>query len=230
MIRLLFQTDEPVLAVGLGRILEGSGIDLSGVCTGFEEVTEKLKDGGARPDIILVNATPELNLSQIVLLGRLVPSSKRAIWARDITPEAAHQLLEVGVTGIMRKDLSPEIVCLCLQKVHAGEIWMDRSLVGSLLRARTVSLSHRERQLLKLVACGLSNKEIAAELFLSEGTVKVYLSRLFRKTGVHDRFELAIYGFRHCGISAGVQPGQRNWDETALPSRSLLFRNREDIA
>ena len=62
-------------------------------------------------------------------------------------------------------------------------------------------LSPREQQLMRLVAQGLSNKQLAAELMISEGTIKVYLAKLFRKLGVHDRYELAIQGLRSLGLA-----------------------------
>jgi DNA-binding CsgD family transcriptional regulator len=81
--------------------------------------------------------------------------------------------------------------------VAEGELWFDKSLTASFLTARTVTLTNRESQLVMLLAQGLKNKEIAHALNISEGTVKVYLSRLFQKVGVKDRFELALYGLRN---------------------------------
>jgi DNA-binding CsgD family transcriptional regulator len=69
-------------------------------------------------------------------------------------------------------------------------------------------LTGREIQLIRLLALGLKNKEIAATLSITEGTVKVYLSRLFQKLGVKDRFELALYGMKHPGSNAFRVPRQ----------------------
>jgi DNA-binding CsgD family transcriptional regulator len=66
-----------------------------------------------------------------------------------------------------------------------------------------VALTKRESQLVALLSQGLKNKEIASTLQISEGTVKVYLSRLFQKVGVKDRFELALYGLRNLQNMAG---------------------------
>ena len=81
--------------------------------------------------------------------------------------------------------------------VAAGELWFERDLMSSMLGARPVRLSPREQQLVALVSQGLSNKQIASALGISEGTVKVYFSRLFRKVGVSDRFELALFGLQN---------------------------------
>src|SRR5205814_1302989 len=72
-----------------------------------------------------------------------------------------------------------------------------RSLSMSLLNARAINLSKRQRQLIELLVQGLKNKEIAFRLGISEGTVKAYLTTLFEKVGAKDRFELALYGLKH---------------------------------
>ena len=227
--RLLAYTDEPVASAGLGQLFEGSDIHLFCVCNNLDEFASKAQSES--PEVGLLDTTPALTFARIGFLRHLAPSMKLVVWTRNISPELAHNLLEAGITGILRKNLSTDLIHLCLTKVHAGEIWMERELVGSLLRARTVSLSPRERQLLKLISCGLSNKQIATELFLSEGTIKVYLSRLFRKAGVRDRFELAIYGIRHCNFSPDSGLSQGKLDESAWPSSMLLAEQREkDIA
>jgi DNA-binding CsgD family transcriptional regulator len=69
-----------------------------------------------------------------------------------------------------------------------------------------VALTKRESQLVSLLSQGLKNKEIATTLTISEGTVKVYLSRLFQKVGVKDRFELALYGLRNLQNMSGEAP------------------------
>jgi DNA-binding CsgD family transcriptional regulator len=69
-----------------------------------------------------------------------------------------------------------------------------------------IPLTRREGQLVMLLSQGLKNKEISAALSISEGTVKVYLSRLFQKVGAKDRFELALYGLRNFRSMGSVPP------------------------
>jgi DNA-binding CsgD family transcriptional regulator len=76
-------------------------------------------------------------------------------------------------------------------------MWFEESLKEGFWASRPINLSRRESQLVSLLSQGLKNKEIATLLLISEGSVKVYLSRLFRKLGVNDRFELALYGLRN---------------------------------
>ena len=97
----------------------------------------------------------------------------------------------------MRRSLSLELQVRCLEKVGAGELWVEKTLIASLLSTKRFVLSPRERQLTTLLAQGLKNKELGYRLGLSEGMVKLYLSRLFQKVGVSDRFELALYAIQH---------------------------------
>jgi DNA-binding NarL/FixJ family response regulator len=116
---------------------------------------------------------------------------------RTIPRELAHQAMALGVRGILRKNLPIDLFLKCLHKVLEGEVWFEKSLTSAFFAAPVVRLSKREGQLVSLLAQGMKNKEIAYQLSLSEGTVKVYLSRLFEKLGVKDRFELALYGLRN---------------------------------
>ena len=81
--------------------------------------------------------------------------------------------------------------------MHLGELWLEKALTDTFILGRTVKLSPREGDLVRLLAQGLKNKEIATVLSISEGTVKVYLSKLFVKTGAKDRLELALFGLRN---------------------------------
>ena len=126
----------------------------------------------------------------------------------------------LGVRGILRKTLPTDLQVKCLQKVQAGELWFEKALTDSFLCARRVALTQREGQLVSLLSQGLKNKEIATTLMISEGTVKVYLSRLFQKVGVKDRFELALFGLKN--LTTGQLPvgekGQRRRQRHARPA------------
>ena len=113
-------------------------------------------------------------------------------------------ILGLGVRGILRKTLPAELQVKCLQKVQAGELWFEKALTDSFLCARRVALTRREGQLVSLLSQGMKNKEIATLLMVSDATVKVYLSRLFQKVGVKDRFELALFGLKN--LTTGQYP------------------------
>ena len=121
--------------------------------------------------------------------------------------------MSLGIRGILRKSLPLETLNRCLCRVHEGELWFEKALTDSLMTARRYTLTRREGQLVALLSQGLKNKEIATALTISEGTVKVYLSRLFQKLGVKDRFELALYGLRN--LSSGLPSEDQNKHEHA---------------
>jgi DNA-binding NarL/FixJ family response regulator len=120
-------------------------------------------------------------------------------WQRSTASEPALNALDSGAAGVLNDVSSAEDVLACLKAVTSGLRWVPPSVTQAVLNTRRCHLSRREGQLLKLIAQGLRNKEIAFALSITEGTVKVYLSRLFSKVGVSDRFELALLGLRHSG-------------------------------
>jgi DNA-binding NarL/FixJ family response regulator len=151
--------------------------------------------------------------------------SRIVLWVNSISTELAFQAMGLGVSGILRKTLPAETQVKCLQKVQVGELWFEKALTDSFLCAHRVALTKREGQLVSLLSQGLRNKEIAGTLGISEGTVKVYMSRLFQKVGVKDRFELALFGLKN--LTTGQIPvgkkGER-LDASAMPGlRSLVL-------
>ena len=132
--------------------------------------------------------------------------------------------MAVGIHGILKKTVSEQMFLKCLQTVSNGEVWLDRSLTMTLLTTRPIKLAKREGQLIALLAQGLKNKEIATALGVSEGTVKVYLSRLFEKVGAKDRFELALYGLKNM---TNMPPKTAQAEVKVQPQdlSTLLFRS-----
>ena len=123
---------------------------------------------------------------------------------------AAHrQAVKLGAMGVVVKDQAAEVLIKAIEKVNAGEIWLDRATMGNVLNemtgqgqldspdTRINSLTEREREVVALIAEGLKNKQIGKRLFISETTVTHHLSSIFSKLGVSDRLELVIYAFGH---------------------------------
>jgi DNA-binding NarL/FixJ family response regulator len=146
-------------------------------------------------------------------------------WQRSTTSEPALNALDSGAAGVLNDVSSAEDVLACLDAVTSGLRWVPPSVTQAVLNTRRCHLSRREGQLLKLIAQGLRNKEIAYALSITEGTVKVYLSRLFTKVGVSDRFELALLGLRHSGhesadpggpVETRIETGSRPLDAVYL--------------
>jgi two-component system nitrate/nitrite response regulator NarL len=196
MMRVLVFTDEPVVAFGLAEIFSSSDeFELVSTCKTIEQLTQCLSV--AKPDLLLMDLTHYVTLDTLAQLQDASPALKIVLWVDSVSVGVAYQALENGVRGILRKTLPPETILKCLRMVSQGGLWFEQSFQAGPLAARTVSLTRRESQLVSLLAKGLRNKEIAALLSISEGTVKVYLSALFRKLGAKDRFEVALFGLRN---------------------------------
>jgi DNA-binding NarL/FixJ family response regulator len=230
MARVTAFTDEPILSKGLADLMpEGADLSLVAVLDNLTGIIGKLE--ALRPDVLLVDLTPEVNFGVLTELRHAVPECSIVLWVRTISKELAYQAMEIGVRGILRKTSPPDIMVKCLQKVSEGDLWFEKTLTSSFLGSKTVTLTKRERQLVTLLAQGLKNKEIASMLFISEGTVKVYLSRLFHKVGVKDRFELALYGLKNLENPITRQAmwedrgGTDNMASAEQSLRSLVFDN-----
>jgi len=196
MTRVLLFTDQPILAKGFAALLSGAPqFDLVAVCYEPMQLVETAALG--QPDLLLIDLSPEITLDVISRLRQGSPDCRIVLWVHSMSLELAYQTMRLGIHGILRRTLETDILIRCLEKVSQGEFWFEETLTAGLMDATTVPLSRRESQLISLLAQGLKNKEIAHALSISEGTIKVYLSRLFRKVGVKDRYELALYGLKN---------------------------------
>lgn len=167
-----------------------------------------------QPEILLVDLTSDVTFNALSGLQETACQAKIVLWVHSISTELALQAMSLGVRGILRKTLPVETLVRCLTRVTDGELWFEKTLTDSIMTARRYSLTRREGQLVSLLSQGLKNKEIATALNISEGTVKVYLSRLFQKLGVKDRFELALFGLKN------LTPGSGMTDSTQKPNKS----------
>jgi DNA-binding NarL/FixJ family response regulator len=221
MARVLLYSDEPVLARGLSAVLSAvDSLDLVNTCHSTTKLMEQLEV--ERPDLLLMDLTSEVTFTVLSDLRRAMTSCKVVLWVHEISTELAFQAMGLGVRGILRKTLPSELLVKCLIKVNEGELWFEKALTDSFLSAKRISLTKREGQLVTLLAQGLKNKEIASVLLISEGTVKVYLSRLFQKLGVKDRFELALYGLKNLTTGQlSVDRNARSADRMVAPATGL---------
>lgn len=204
MANLIIYTDQPMLAAGIKSLIQGDPLfKLSASCAAGPALMEHLESG--YPDLALLDLTPEIKRLGLQKLQSLAPACKLILWTKSISAEFALRALDVGVRGILRKTLSVEAHLQCLRHIMAGDLWFEKTLTDSFRPARRVALSPRESQLVSMLSRGLKNKEISRELGITEGTVKVYLSHLFQKSGTKDRFDLAIHGLKNldmAGVSA----------------------------
>jgi DNA-binding NarL/FixJ family response regulator len=221
MTRILLYSDEPILAKGLESVLrQVEGFELLPTCNTVSGVVDQVSHGA--PDLVLMDLTPEITFAVLSEMKHAMVSTRIVLWVNSISTELAFQAMGLGVRGILRKTLPTDLQVKCLQKVQAGELWFEKALTDSFLCARRVALTQREGQLVSLLSQGLKNKEIATTLMISEGTVKVYLSRLFQKVGVKDRFELALFGLKN--LTTGQLPaGDKNRPGAVPGLRSLVL-------
>ena len=229
MTRILLYSDEPVLSKGLESVLrQVEGFDLLPSCTTVACLMEQM--ASSAPDLVLMDLTAEVTFGVLSEMKHALTRTKIVLWVNTISTELAFQAMGLGVRGILRKTLPTELQVKCLQKVHGGELWFEKALTDSFLCARRVALTQREGQLVSLLSQGLKNKEIATMLTISEGTVKVYLSRLFQKVGVKDRFELALFGLKN--LTTGQLPvgekGQRMGPGAMPGLRSLVLERASE--
>jgi two-component system, NarL family, nitrate/nitrite response regulator NarL len=121
------------------------------------------------------------------------------IWGVSVTEAEALRFLQAGAKGILRKTAGVSVVLSCLRTVAAGRSWMEDSVFcdpGRSERYPRSELTLREQQVLELVEQGFKNKDIARELGIRPGTVKIHLKHIFEKTGVRGRYGLALSGLR----------------------------------
>jgi DNA-binding NarL/FixJ family response regulator len=195
---------QPMLSAGLQVILAASeGYRLAAACTDLRQLGEQIHRKAAT--LMLIELTPDVTLQALKELqaaGRTVPV---ILWVDHVSTEFASQVIAAGVRGILRKTMSVEEHLDCFRKVAAGELGLEKVLSDQLLSSQRVTLTPRERQVMGLVAQGLRNKEIAYTIGVTEGTIKVYLSRLFQKVGANDRLDLALFALRNMAASGTVE-------------------------
>ncbi len=125
------------------------------------------------------------------------------VWGMSITEAEALRFLQAGAKGIIRKSADTETVLSCLRAVAVGRSWMQDSVFreATTMEAQLrTDLTPREHQVMELVEQGFKNREIAQELGIRPGTVKIHLKHIFEKTGVHGRHGLALNGLRQKGV------------------------------
>ena len=134
-------------------------------------------------------------------LGEATPAVM--VWGVSMTEAEALRLLQAGARGIIRKTSDLASLLACLRTVAAGRTWMEDCVFRDSVRASGYprsELTAREHQVLELVEQGFKNKEIALELGIRPGTVKIHLKHIFEKTGVRGRYGLAISGLKEKGL------------------------------
>ena len=147
------------------------------------------------------------------------PNLPLIAWFRVRAIEPSLVALRTGFKGVFFDSNPLADAPVCIDKVLAGNVWVPTDIAQAAICNRPQRLTVREGQLAQLVAHGLSNKEIAYRLNIASGTVKVYLSRLFDKLKVSDRYELALLMLKHTGFL----PVSQSTPSLRSPARIEIF-------
>jgi DNA-binding NarL/FixJ family response regulator len=151
----------------------------------------------AQPGVVLVYLMSHLSLSYIRTLRSVCDRSQIVLWGEGLTGEFAFQAMQLGVRGVLKSGISIDSLLAAIENIHRGMLCFEPELMDSVLAQKRVNLTKRQVQIVSLVSQGLKNKEIAGAMGITEGSVKVHLYRLFRKLGVNDRLDMALYGLKN---------------------------------
>ena len=215
-LRLLIVDDQLMVRQGLRMLLDSQPrMHVVGMASKRSEALDKARQ--TSPDLILLDLEMEGNALDFVSeLRTVAPDAGVMILTGASDAEMHRQAVRLGALGVVSKKSPVEVLFKAIEKVQGGEVWLDRSMMGSVLReiadsghdedqANIQTLTPRERQVITLIAEGLKNKQIAERLSIREATVTHHLSSIFSKLGVGDRLGLTIYAFRH-GLAKVPRP------------------------
>ena len=215
MARIRLFTDREIIALGLSAAVFGThSVEVAGL---------DAIPGHLAAELFVLDAPPEAFHLVGALRARCggVPA---IVWERVTAFEPALNALGAGVQGVLLDMSNQQEILLCIQTVLDGGISVPASIAQAVVSSRRCQLTRRESQLVNLVSQGKSNKDIAYTLGISVGTVKVYLSRLFDKLEVTDRYELALVGLRQSG---SVDVNSRAADRGTSSSSVFVPRTQE---
>jgi DNA-binding NarL/FixJ family response regulator len=201
-VRVLVVDDQELIREGIASLLEiQPGISVVGRAADGKRAVEAA--GRLQPDVVLMDVRmPVMDGVQATAALRQAGTTARIVMLTTFDDEEyVLQALHHGASGYLLKDLPAADLADAVRLVHAGVAQFDAAVAGRLSSAlrppATVEpqavLTARELQLLRLVAKGATNREIAAELYLSEGTVKNGVSRILSRLGLRDRTHAAIF-------------------------------------
>ncbi len=205
--RLFICESQPVVVEGLAGILTGNPeLELIGSSPNPVESIARIAE--LKPDLVMVDQSSGLRAVFTFLtdLKAASPGTRAVLWIVDLAEIECFRALQLGARGILRRSLPIPTMIECLLTVGRGNLWLENSIsdqvVGFLNRKSSNRLTPREREIVRAVCRGMKNKEIAEHLHITPGTVKVHLMHIFEKTGVKDRFELAVQGPKLLGLES----------------------------
>lgn len=202
MIRVLVVDDHNLIRAGLITLLEAAAdIQVTGEAADGRQAIEVA--AATAPDVVLMDLSmPVMDgaaATRLLLAGR--PDTRVVALTSFSDRQRVTDILAAGATGYLLKDSRPEDLLAAVRAAAGGHVPLDPRVAAALLPSRepplTDQLSDREKQVLRLVAAGLANKQIARRLGIAESTVKVHTGNIFRRIGVTDRTSAAVWAKEH---------------------------------
>jgi DNA-binding NarL/FixJ family response regulator len=219
-IRVLIVDDHALFRRGLEMVLaEEPGIELAGEASDGAEAVERA--GEALPDVVLmdIRMPRSSGIEACRAMKEIVPSTKIVMLTISDEEEDLFEAIRAGASGYLLKDIPYDEVADVVRAVHGGQSLINPSMAAKLLtefaalakradseRAEQVPaprLTDREIEVLKLVARGMNNRDIAKELFISENTVKNHVRNILEKLQIHSRMEAVMIAVRENLIEFG---------------------------
>lgn len=212
-IRVVLIDDHGLFRAGVKSLINDSaGISVVGEADTREDALTLVER--EEPDIILldIKMNGDDGLDIIPDLVKTSETARIVILTGTRDEELQRRAIHLGAMGLVSKEKSPEILIKAIKRVHAGEVWLDRTMTASVLcelargspskasnpeASRIASLTERELEVIVAVGEGLKNKQIAERLFISDVTVRHHLTSIYGKLEVSNRLELIIYALRH---------------------------------
>lgn len=215
-IRILIADDHALLRQGIKNVLELEDdlVTVGEAADGEETIAKTLEQ---QPDVLLLDLNmPKVNgLEVIKTVKQTLPNLKILVLTILDDENYLYEVIKNGAAGYVLKDIEPRMLIQAIRAVNAGESFiyptLTKKLINEVSRTQTLDrvrrrgrdnrLTYREMEVLQLIAQGMSNAEIAGQLFLSEKTVKNHLTSIFRKLNVSDRTQAALYAVKHKLVS-----------------------------
>jgi two-component system nitrate/nitrite response regulator NarL len=224
-IRVFVAEDHHVTLWGLTRLIDDAYPRLTVVGTARSRSELLGHDAAARADVIILDLDlgGEDGAGAMATLRRRCPGRVLVLTGTDDVEQHRAAVMQ-GARGVVHKSESAEVILRAIEKVHEGEVWLNRALLGQVLgelthsepekvarqadpeAARIASLTRRERDIVTALvnSAGAKQFAVAQELGMSEHTLRNHLTTIYSKLGVHGRLELHVYATAH-GLSVGHQ-------------------------
>ncbi len=220
MIRVALVDDQAIVRNGLARILSPEdGFEIVAECADGRQAVEELP--ALAPDVVLMDIRmPVLDgIAATTQLRRALDAVAVLVLTTFGEDEVLWGALEAGAAGFVLKDTSAEDLITAVRAVAGGAAWFDPAVTPRILEhyrrrvapmgrqaARLELLTERELDVLRLMARGATNQEIAATLYVAEATVKTHVGSIFGKLGVRDRPAAIVFAYDHGVVTPGGSP------------------------